>query len=100
MFLHFNKILGKGDLDIANVIRDNKNLEVYNISFNNIGEGIPTWIIEKQEDKASQLKDMYATSWAERFRKTALIRVDIYHNNLLIQEIEIIDEGLRMNNTI
>ena len=37
-----NKFQGKGGYEIANTIKDNKNLEVFDISFNNIGGGAKT----------------------------------------------------------
>ena len=97
LFLHMNKFQGKGGLQIANTLRENRNLEVFDISFNNIGGGAKT----KDQQRRKELGQKYATAWAECFRRnTTMIHVDISHNNLRLNQMEIIAEGLRPNNTI
>ena len=97
LFLHYNRILGKGGYDLARILTDNSILEVLDVSFNSICGGITT----NDEVKATQLRDMYAKAWSECFKKnTALIHVDISHNNLRTIEIEIIADGLKHNHSI
>ena len=56
LFLHYNKIRGPGGYEIANTIQENRNLEVFDISFNHIGGGIAT----KDQEKVNLLKTKYA----------------------------------------
>ena len=63
LFLHFNKFLGKGGYDICNEIKINRNIEVFDISFNNIGTPV-----SKDEKMILKLKDQYATGWSDCFK--------------------------------
>lgn len=40
LFLHYNKIQGRGGYQIAKLLKKNKNIKVFDISFNSIGGGL------------------------------------------------------------
>ena len=127
LFLHYNKILGVGGIDIANAIGFSKSIQVLDISYNSItGTGIK--IIkdeppegEKLSPKKSPKKGLktdknqstvgkgfaelfhqgFAEPWARALRKNkSLIHVDMSHNNIRLDDVEIIADGLKDNHHI
>jgi len=97
LYLHYNRILSSGGNMLAQSLRTNKFLEVFDISFNSIGAGVVTADIEK----SMNVKDTVAKLWSDCFRfNQSLIHVDISHNNLRQLELETIAEGLRANHVI
>ena len=40
LFIHYNKLFGKGGMLIAEVLEQNRNIKIFDISFNSIGGGI------------------------------------------------------------
>lgn len=77
---------------------NHKSLKIFDLSFNSIGSGIKSTPNQSEDFKKIQ---QYAMSWKECFEhNTSLMHVDLRHNNLNSQEIEIISQGLANNHTI
>ena len=86
LFINWNLILSKGGLLIWKEIEKNGKLQVFDISFNNIGSKTDTKLAET-------LKILFLTN-------STLIHIDISHWKLTTQELKIINEGLTHNHSI
>ena len=127
--MHDNKIMGFGGTAIADAIAVSESLQVFDISFNAIcGSGLKKNIEEKKEDdgKEDKKKDkkkrgksvekekkpekgsfaaMFAQGFSEPWSKAyaqnkSLLHVDMSHNHISLQDVEIIAGGLRENHKI
>ena len=79
------------------MLEHNKNIKVFDISFNSIGGGVTINQAQLKYNKKSK----FAFGWSQCFKNNdTLIHVDISNNNLSWPEMEIIGEGLRKNHTI
>lgn len=97
LFLHYNRIRGPGGKVLADNLRVNRFLKVFDVSFNSIGA--PIGNADKQ--LAAQKREEYARAWGACFKKNQeLIHVDISYNNLRLAEMRIINEGLADNHTV
>ncbi len=86
LFINWNLMLSKGGLNICKAIEKNGKLQVFDISFNNIGS--------KTDMKlAETLKSLFLSN-------STLIHIDISHWKLTSQELRIINEGLTHNHSI
>ena len=129
LFLHYNKIMGIGGLDIAHSVGLSKSLQVFDISFNSItGSGFKIQKDEKQDgekrekpkkqakkkkviggDKKPEVPVSFAElfaqgfsePWAAAFRRNkSLLHVDMSHNHISLTDVEIIADGLKDNHSI
>jgi Ran GTPase-activating protein (RanGAP) involved in mRNA processing and transport len=97
LFLHYNNILVKGGIKLAESIRNNQFLEVFDISYNSIGGGID----KRDEKKAKEMREKCSKAWSDCFKfNQTLIHVDISHNHLRKAEVEVIGLGLKYNHNI
>jgi len=64
LFLHYNRIMMKGGILMAQAIRENRYLEVFDISFNAIGGGI----LMRDQKQVQKLKTECATAWNNAFK--------------------------------
>ena len=116
--------MGLGSIEIANAIGISKSLQVFDISHNSItGIGIKIIKEEQDEDKkdeknqirrkkpskldkddptqgtksfAELFKQGFSEPWARAFRKNeSLIHVDMSHNNIRLDDVEIMADGLK-----
>jgi Ran GTPase-activating protein (RanGAP) involved in mRNA processing and transport len=79
LYLHYNKIFGKGGMQIAEALEHNGNLQILDISFNALNGGI----ISKDQKQRSKLMASFAEAWAKCFKNNeSLVHMDISHNNL------------------
>ena len=63
LFLHYNRIFAKGGMLIAEKLKINSSIQIFDISFNSIGGGIVT---KNEEDKNKKMHE-YAQIWGECF---------------------------------
>ena len=139
LFLHYNRIMGFGGMEIADAIaaaaatqEEGEGLQVLDISFNSIcGTGMKRYDEEKKEEedgkdgdkkqkakkKRGQSKEKetkpakgsmaelfaqgFSEPWAAAYRKNrSLLHVDMSHNHIPLQDVEIIADGLKANHTV
>ncbi|CAI2375065.1 unnamed protein product [Moneuplotes crassus] len=87
LFMHWNKIREEGGLAIATSIQDSESLQIFDISFNNIGT------LGREHSVAKALSKTFKLNYS-------LIHVDISNCNLDSKDIEIINQGLTDNHCI
>jgi hypothetical protein len=87
LFMHWNKIREKGGKMIANAIEDTTSLQIFDISFNNIGT------LGKEHSVATALSKAFRNN-------TSLVHVDISNCCFDGKDIEIMNEGLIPNHNI
>lgn len=87
ILLHWNNIRYKGGIEIVKALSANNTLEVFDISFNNIGGGF------QNNESANILKNLFRDN-------KSLIHVDISFWGFNLDEILIMNEGLTENHTI
>ena len=75
LFLHHNRIFLKGGIQLANALRADKWIEVFDISFNSIGGGpLPGEVditkrpVRRVEGEAAKRQEEAALAWAEMFK--------------------------------
>jgi hypothetical protein len=85
--MHWNNLRYKGGIRIAKALKENNTLEVFDISFNNIGGGF------QNNESANLLKTFFRDN-------KSLVHVDISFWGFTLEEIFIMNEGLTENHTI
>ena len=87
LFMHWNKVRETGGNKIAKAFLKNDSLQIFDISYNNIGT------MGKERSAAKALSDGFKDN-------KALLHVDISNCNFDGEDIEIINKGLTDNHTI
>ena len=87
LFLHHNRIFLKGGIQLANALKADKWIEVFDISWNAIGGGpLPAEVditkrpVRRVEGEAEKLREEAAQAWAEMFKyNQPLLHLDLSH---------------------
>ena len=88
LFLHNNRIMGKGGMLIAEKLKENKNVEILDISFNAIGGGKITADVEE----LVRFRDQCARTWAQCFNDNkSLIHVKCSYIRMVYNNANILD---------
>ena len=87
----------RGGILIANVLREDKWIEVFDISFNSLGGGP----LGREPEQIEKLKQESAQAWSDCFKyNQSLVHMDISHNSLDQPTVTVLSEGLRLNHSI
>ena len=80
LLMNWNKVLAKGGIQICKAVENNKNMQVFDISFNNIGSKV-------DKKMAGTFKSLFLNN-------KSLIHLDISHCKFSIEELRIMSKSL------